>query len=52
MLDACAHESVTLQQLVDRSRLPLADVATAIDQLCRTGWLADVAGRYERTVPR
>ena len=52
VLDACAHESVTLQALVDRSRLTLPEVAGAIDQLCRTGWLAEVAGRYERTVPR
>jgi DNA processing protein len=52
VLDACAHESVTLETLVLRSGLRLAEVATAIDELCRTGWLAETAGRYERTVPR
>ena len=52
VLDACAHESVTLQTLVDRSGLTLAEVAGAIDELCRTGWLAESAGRYERTTPR
>jgi DNA processing protein len=52
VLDACAHESVTLETLVLRSGLGLAQVATAIDELCRTGWLAETAGRYERAVPR
>jgi len=52
VLDACAHESVTLQTLVDRSGLTLPEVAGAIDELCRTGWLAESAGRYERTTPR
>ena len=52
VLDACAHESVTLQTLVDCSGLRLAEVAAAIDELCRTGWLAESAGRYERTTPR
>ena len=51
VLDACAHESVTLQTLVDRSGLTLPEVAAAIDELCRTGWLAESAGRYERTTP-
>ena len=51
VLDACAHESVTLQTLVDRSGLTLPEVAAAIDELCRTGWLAEAAGRYERTTP-
>jgi DNA processing protein len=52
VLDACAHETVTLETLVSRSGLGLAEVATAIDELCRTGWLAESAGRYERTGPR
>lgn len=52
VLDAAAHESVTLQTLVDRSGLTLPEVAAAIDELCRTGWLAESAGRYERTTPR
>lgn len=52
VLDAAAHESVTLQTLVDRSGLTLPEVAGAIDELCRTGWLAESAGRYERTTPR
>ena len=52
VLDACAHESVTLQALVDRSGLTLPEVAAAIDELCRAGWLAESAGRYERTTPR
>ncbi|HYF46258.1 MAG TPA: DNA-processing protein DprA [Acidimicrobiales bacterium] len=52
VLDACAHESVTLETLVLRSGLTLPEVVTAIDELCRTGWLAEVAGRYERTVGR
>jgi len=52
VLDAAAHESVTLQTLVDRSGLTLPEVAAAIDDLCRTGWLAESAGRYERTTPR
>jgi DNA processing protein len=51
ILDACAHESVTLQALVDRSGLTLPETAAAIDELCRTGWLAESAGRYERTTP-
>jgi predicted Rossmann fold nucleotide-binding protein DprA/Smf involved in DNA uptake len=51
VLDACAHEAVTLETLVVRSGLTLPDVCTAIDQLCRTGWLAEVAGRYERAAP-
>jgi DNA processing protein len=51
VLDACAHESVTLQALVDRSGLTLPETAAAIDELCRTGWLAESAGRYERTAP-
>ena len=52
VLDACAHESVTLETLVLRSGLGLPEVATAIDELCRAGWLAEAAGRYERAVPR
>jgi DNA processing protein len=52
VLDACAHESVTLETLVVRSGLGLAEVATAIDELCRAGWLSEAAGRYERAVPR
>ncbi len=52
VLDACAHETVTLETLVARSGLTLPEVATAIDELCRTGWLADVGGRYERAGPR
>jgi DNA processing protein len=52
VLDACAHETVTLETLVTRSGLGLARVATAIDELCRAGWLIEAAGRYERAVPR
>ena len=52
VLDACAHEPVTLQTLIDRSGLTLPEVAAAIDDLCRAGWLAESAGRYERTTPR
>jgi DNA processing protein len=52
VLDACAHESATLQALVDRSGLTLPEVAAAIDELCRTGWLAESAGRYEPSTPR
>jgi len=52
VLDACAHESVTLETLVGRSGLTLTEVVTAIDELCRGGWLAEVAGRYERTAGR
>lgn len=52
VLDACAHQAVTLETLVLRSGLGLAAVATAIDELCRAGWLAEAGGRYERAVPR
>jgi DNA processing protein len=52
VLDACAHESVTLETLVGRSGLRVGEVATAVDELCRTGWLAESCGRYERLVPR
>jgi hypothetical protein len=41
-----------LETLVTRSGLGLGDVATAIDELCRAGWLAEVGGRYERTGPQ
>ncbi len=30
---------------------PCRRSAAAIDELCRTGWLAESAGRYERTTP-
>lgn len=51
VLGACAHESVTLQTLVDHSGLTLPEVAAAIDELCRSGWLTESAGRYERSTP-
>lgn len=51
VLDACAHESVTLETLLFRTGLTLPETATAIDELCRTGWLAESNGRYERTTP-
>ncbi len=51
VLDATAHECVTLETLVTRTGLTLPEVAVAIDRLCRKGWLAESGGRYERTVP-
>jgi DNA processing protein len=51
VLDATAWEPVTLDTLATRTRLSLPQLAAAIDDLCRQGWLVDQGGTYERTTP-
>ncbi len=51
VLDATAWERVTLERLATRTGLTLPELAAAIDELCRSGWLVDQGGTYERSTP-
>jgi len=48
VLDAVGWQPATLDQLLLRTGLDLAGLATALDRLCEAGWLVRHGGWYER----